>query len=92
MNERAQHRRRQRDWPSSRRDSNTNCFSIRSKVKCLGRENEKKIVVNCLTSLGAKIKNLGEMLPLVLITGQIGMGKTTLLEWAMDKAEDMGFK
>ncbi|GFT30987.1 uncharacterized protein NPIL_424582 [Nephila pilipes] len=60
-------------------------------MKCLGRDNEKKIIIDSLQNLKKNIKDLDDTLPLILISGHIGMGKTTFLEWATNKAETIGF-
>ncbi|GIY86507.1 uncharacterized protein CDAR_545331, partial [Caerostris darwini] len=62
-------------------------------VKCIGREDEKEEITQALTELKDKIEQLEEkFVPLFLIIGKIGMGKTTLLEWSMRKAEEIGIK
>ncbi|KAF8788656.1 Adenylate cyclase type 10 like protein [Argiope bruennichi] len=61
-------------------------------IKCIGREDEKKELTKALAVLKYKVGELEDKLvPLFLVIGKMGMGKSTLLKWTMEKADDIGF-
>ncbi|XP_035207717.1 adenylate cyclase type 10-like, partial [Stegodyphus dumicola] len=63
-----------------------------SAVKCIGRSAEKKMITDSLKEIKKGMDELDVLMPLINIRGKMGLGKTTLLKWALQEASKVGFK
>nr|XP_042897313.1 adenylate cyclase type 10 [Parasteatoda tepidariorum] len=59
---------------------------------CSGRKEDKKNFKEAMLKLKTDIIHLKDTLPLIIITGKLGSGKTIFFNWAMEQSRKLGFK